>query len=169
MEAKNSDQAANATTPTGYHGPDRRRGKPLGAEKLVAIAAGIFVPVLGGMWFSMHEQIDRLETRIIEMGAKIDNNRSETVKKFSSFLEDASKQRYDYHVETLHIVRQELKVHQEEVQIEMDRLETAVETERDINDQRYAAMGSEVGGLTSSYVQLNGEIGHLLETAAGPE
>ena len=162
MTQGTDDQSDNLKTSA--PGP-QARFKPLGSEALLGLAIAVTGSILGAMWYSMHEQFNRMDARFNDIEVrqnavveKINTSVSAASQLVNRAVDDATRKQYDNQVELLSKIDERLRAYDQEVHLEFDRLESALSVVEDINLQRVTEINDRLGRISD-----------LILPAAGPD
>lgn len=150
MDMGTEDQSANAAS---SRHATQSAGHPSEASRvknLFGIGVGILIPVLGGMWYSLHDQINRVDGRVGETQAMVSQSQEHYLDSQADFLLKAAEQSVDHQNKVLDLIRQEFKEQGKDIQLQIDALREKMDVQQITNDERYADLRADVGSLLAS-------------------
>jgi len=105
----------------------------------------------------MDARFNDIEVRQDAVVEKINTSVSAASQLVNRIVDDAAEKQYDNHVELLSKIDERLRVYDQEVRLEIDRLESALSVVEDINLQRVTEIKDRLGRISD-----------LILPAAGP-
>jgi len=111
----------------------------------------------------------RSANRIGELDKKIDSVEAESMRTISHFMDKDAEERNKDHVDALTAVKEIADNYRDQLRAEMEQFDIALDGQRQVNEQRYNEIASDVGGLSRADAELRAEMGRLLATASGPQ
>ena len=150
MELVTEDQSAPADS---FRRPAQPIQKPTNngrADKLFAIGLGILIPVLGGMWYSLHEQIGRLDSQVGETQAMVSLSQTDYLDRQTNFLVKAAEQNVEHQSRVLDLIRQKFEEQGKDIQLQIDALQEKMDVQQISTNERIADLRADVGSLLAS-------------------